>query len=613
MPDPLRVLIVEDNADDALLMVETLRAGGFAPEYLRVDTAEAMRRALADGRWELVLADFKMPHFSGPAALQVLKESGQDIPYIVVSATVTEQQAIDMMRDSAQDFILKQQLARLVPAVRRELREAQIRRERRLAAQALRDERLFLRMVIDTVPNFIGVKDIDSRFVLANRALAAVYGVTPAELIGKSDADFNPNSEEVAWFHRDDVEVITSCRPKHIEEEKVTDSTGQVRWLTTIKVPIIEEDGACHSLLLTTMDITERKQAEEALARERAFLSSAIELLPFPIVFNTPDGAVLRINQAAIRLFGEDGASIWRQVRLLAPDTRAPVPPEAWPMMRAARGEVVPPGEGTLVLPDGRELDVLAVAAPVYIHDEIVATVVAFMDITPIKEADRAKTRFLAILSHELRTPLTNILGWTTLARESPEMAPEALRVIARNADSQRRLLERLLEVTRLLYGRFTLERQPTQLWPLVETALHGLAAEAAERRVTFDVHPPAEPLPIDADRKRLQEAVEGVAELALRASPPGKPVVVAGRRENGAAVLTLRDFGPTPSPAVLEHAFDLFQVTPATAETGGGLGLELPLAKAIAEGHGGRISLTPATDGPGDLVVITLPLEPTP
>src|SRR4051812_17917005 len=133
MAQPLKVLIVEDSPDDVLLLVEALRAGGFDSEYQRVDNLEAMQDAIRQSDWEIVLADYAMPHFSGPGALHALTERGLDIPFIVLSGTITEQQAIDMMREGARDFILKQNLGRLVPAIQRELREAKLREERREA------------------------------------------------------------------------------------------------------------------------------------------------------------------------------------------------------------------------------------------------------------------------------------------------------------------------------------------------------------------------------------------------------------------------------------------------------------------------------------------------
>jgi diguanylate cyclase (GGDEF)-like protein len=140
MPRPLQVLIVEDSGDDVLLVVRTLARGGYAPRYLQVYTAEAMRRALETGLWDLIIADHSMPQFSSTAALEVLKATGLDIPFIIVSGSIGEDVAVAAMKAGAHDYLLKDNLARLVPAVDRELREAAVRHERRQAEQLLRHQ-----------------------------------------------------------------------------------------------------------------------------------------------------------------------------------------------------------------------------------------------------------------------------------------------------------------------------------------------------------------------------------------------------------------------------------------------------------------------------------------
>lgn len=132
----LRVLLVEDSADDADLILRNLRKGGYAPVARRVQSAEEMAAALAEQAWDLVLSDYSMPGFDGSAALAVLVRSGQDLPFIVVSGSIGEDTAVGMMKAGAHDFVLKQNLGRLVPAVERELRDADNRQKRRLTEQA---------------------------------------------------------------------------------------------------------------------------------------------------------------------------------------------------------------------------------------------------------------------------------------------------------------------------------------------------------------------------------------------------------------------------------------------------------------------------------------------
>ena len=155
MTAPLRVLIVEDFEDDALLVQRELRRGGLELAAQRVDSKEAMRAALDQEKWDIILCDYNMPHFSAPEALALWKEMGQDIPFIVISGTVGEDVAVATMKAGAHDYLMKDNLTRLVPAVKRELQEARERRRRRQAEQELRRSQVFLQTVIDAIPETI--------------------------------------------------------------------------------------------------------------------------------------------------------------------------------------------------------------------------------------------------------------------------------------------------------------------------------------------------------------------------------------------------------------------------------------------------------------------------
>ena len=138
---PLRVLLVEDCAADATLVLGELRRCGYMPESQRVDTEPVFRAALAQA-WDCILSDYELPSFSGSAALRVLQESGLDLPFIVVSGAIGEDTAVAAMKAGAHDYIMKDNLTRLGPAIERELREAKMRGERRRVAEALEADRM---------------------------------------------------------------------------------------------------------------------------------------------------------------------------------------------------------------------------------------------------------------------------------------------------------------------------------------------------------------------------------------------------------------------------------------------------------------------------------------
>ena len=189
--------------------------------------------------------------------------------------------------------------------------------ESKRAEKTLEKEREFLRQVIDIDPNFIFAKDREGRFTLVNQAVADAYGTTVEDLIGKTDADFNLNREEVEFFHRMDLEVIDTLKERFIPEEHLTDAQGNVRWLQTVKRPIIDKDGSANQILGASTDITERKQAESELQHNRQQLAHVTRISTMGELaaslaheLNQPLTAILSNAQAAQRFMAAKPADL---------------------------------------------------------------------------------------------------------------------------------------------------------------------------------------------------------------------------------------------------------------------------------------------------------------
>lgn len=147
MPKPLQVLLIEDSETDALLLTRYLRRNGYDLTLTQVDTAAALQQALNQHPWDVVISDFNLPQFSGMAALNLIHQNKLDIPFIIVSGAIGEETAVDAMLAGAHDYVMKDNLARLVPAIERELREAEVRRQRRLAEEEVRRQNLELSLL----------------------------------------------------------------------------------------------------------------------------------------------------------------------------------------------------------------------------------------------------------------------------------------------------------------------------------------------------------------------------------------------------------------------------------------------------------------------------------
>ena len=162
----LRVLLVEDSADDALLLKRQLKRSGYSVDLRRVESTEGMREALAEGGWDAVISDYFLPRFGAVKALEIVRQQGEDVPFIVVSGRVGEEAAVELMRAGAHDYIPKGSLSRLVPVLERELREARGRHERRRVEAALKESEGLYRSVVGQAGEGILLVDLETKRIL---------------------------------------------------------------------------------------------------------------------------------------------------------------------------------------------------------------------------------------------------------------------------------------------------------------------------------------------------------------------------------------------------------------------------------------------------------------
>jgi PAS domain S-box-containing protein len=260
MAAPLRVLLIEDSDDDAALVVRELRRGGYAPTVERVTTPAAMAGALGEP-WDVVLADYALPQFSAPAALQLLKASGLDLPFIIVSGTIGEETAVTAMKAGAHDYLMKDRLARLVPAIQRELREAEARRQRRLAEAALVREREYSRMLVDGANALVVGLDAEARITVFNPAAEAITGFRREDVLGKSWFETLVPRERYpeAWTA---FASFRSTGTAGDTESPVVTATGAER-IIAWRNSVLRVDGVLVGSIAFGIDVTERRQAEE--------------------------------------------------------------------------------------------------------------------------------------------------------------------------------------------------------------------------------------------------------------------------------------------------------------------------------------------------------------
>jgi diguanylate cyclase (GGDEF)-like protein/PAS domain S-box-containing protein len=275
---PLRVLVVEDSDDDCTLLLHELKRGGYAPSHRRVDTPGMLNEALDGQEWDIIFSDYTMPQFSGTQALSLVRGRGLDVPFIFVSGTIGEDTAVSAMHAGAQDYIMKDNYKRLLPAVERELREIALRREQMRAETERRtvDERF--RNILTIAADAIIAVDGDQRITLFNRGAERAFGYRAEEVTGQLLDILLPS--RFGKTHRQHVQDFAcgadGARSMNDRREIYGRRKNGEEFPAEASISKLTENGKT-SFTVILHDITERKRAEQELRLLQGITQSANE------------------------------------------------------------------------------------------------------------------------------------------------------------------------------------------------------------------------------------------------------------------------------------------------------------------------------------------------
>jgi len=303
MANMLHILLIEDSQDDTLLLLHELRRGGYEPIWMRVDTAAGVAAELERTEWDIITCDYVMPRFSALAALQIIHDHAVDTPVIIVSGEVGEEVAAATMRAGAHDYVSKHKLVRLVPAIQRELREAEERRARRRAEEALRESEARFSNAFEYAPIGMSIVGIDGRTLRVNRALAQMFGYSADEMVDLPVWRFT---------HPDDMLVTIEQMQRLLDgtqatwhlEKRFIHRDGHLVWGISSTSLVRGTDGRPLYVISQVLDVTERKRTEQALREREQRLRAIIEQASDLIFTLDPVGRISSVNHAACELTG---------------------------------------------------------------------------------------------------------------------------------------------------------------------------------------------------------------------------------------------------------------------------------------------------------------------
>ena len=282
----LQILHIEDNSDDAELINRTLRAGGLECDITRVQTAAELRNALQNHSFDLILADYNLPSFDGGAALEIVKEMSPRTPFILATGSLGEELAVETLKQGATDFVLKERLARLTPAVVRAIHESQEKQNRKRAEVALKESEEKYRSFVETTNDWIWSMDRQMRITYSSPAVEAILGYTPEELTGMNCFPLI-HSEDRPEMTR----VIETCVQKKTGWNSIVTrwkhKKGGYRYLESNSIPMVNENGVI-GFRGADRDITERKLAEDEIREAERKYRTLVEQVPAIVYIAEP-------------------------------------------------------------------------------------------------------------------------------------------------------------------------------------------------------------------------------------------------------------------------------------------------------------------------------------
>lgn len=619
MDNSVRILYLEDDPADAELVQATLDAAGMACQVTRVETCEEFRRALAEGGYDIVLADYTLPAYDGMSALQRARELSPVVPFIFVSGTMGENAAIEALTGGATDYVLKHRLSRLAPAVKRALREAENSRERQRAEQALRESEKRFRLLYENAPLAYQSLDADGRFLEVNAAWLRLLGYLREEVIGRSVLEcLTPPCQEL---FRERFPRFKAAGEMHDVEFDMVRKDGTVVIVSVDGLIAYDETREFRETHCILHDVTRRKQMEESLREHEREYQTVLQSAMDGFAVADARGRLLDVNEAYCRMIGYSRNEL---LQMSIPDLQA-VDAQA----DAARyvEEVCRQGfarfESRFRRKDGRLIDV-EVSASLVPH--VAERCYAFVrDVTERKRSEEQLQRLrselthvsrlstagemVAGIAHEVNKPLYSIANYAkaccnVLALDEPDLEDlrEWTREIAAAAARAGEITRRLLDFVR----RAEPQRISARIGEVIEEAISLLAAETRGLPVVVRRQFADAETVVNVDRIQIQQVLVNLLRNACEAleakDAAAKEVTIRTAVGGDSVEVSVADNGPgLPDPGASRLFEPFFTTKPE------GLGMGLAISKTIVEAHGGRIWAT-ARPGGGATFHFTLP-----
>jgi PAS domain S-box-containing protein len=490
---------------------------------------------------------------------------------------------------------------------------------RQKAERELAAERERLRITLASIGDAVISTDAEGRVTYLNGVAEALTGWTQAEAAGRPLTDVFHIIDELTRQPAENpaLQALKAGVVVGLANHTVLIARdGTERPIDDSAAPMMDESGSPVGVVLVFRDVTDRRRADEVQARLAAIVESSQDA----IISKTLDGVIRTWNSGAERLFGHKAEeAIGRPITLIIPTDRLSEEKEI--LGRLSRGERIEHYETIRMAKDGRRLHISLTVSPVRdAEGRIIGASKVARDVTErietmeaLRQADRRKDEFLALLAHELRNPLAplrNGLEVMRLAWDNAEIVAKSRDMMDRQLSHMVRLIDDLLDISRINRNKMELRSARVLLADVVSSALETArpTIEAAGHELMVSL--PPEPIHLNADLTRLSQVFANLLNNSAKYTERGGRIWMTATREGGKVLVTVRDTGIGIPAFALPNIFDMFsQVDRSIERSTGGLGIGLALVKGLVEMHGGTVEAASPGQGKGSTFTVRLPV----
>jgi PAS domain S-box-containing protein len=643
----VKILIVEDDPGVARLEQLELERAGYS--VLAAATASEALDLVSAGGIELILLDQQLPSGqSGLSLFRQIKDAGHDVPAILVTGLQDESLLVEALRAGVRDFVPKTPnfLNHLEPIVSRVIRQVSTERDlaesrvtaqehqnrrreleheiaqRKRVEQALRLAEENLRLMVESIKDFaIFTVDKEARVVSWNSGAQQLFGYTEEEVLGQSVVVIFPPEDRAVLVPAHEL-AAAAATGRATDERWHIRKDGSRFFASGVLAPIFDEESKLRGFTKICRDITERKEAEIAVREAAVRLKAIVDTAVDGIITIDENGIVESMNLAAERLFGFGRDEvIGANVKMLMPE---PYRDEHDGYLAAylTTGQKRIIGSGREVV--GRRKDGSTFPMELAVSETRLGTRRIFTgivrDITErkrledeLKGADERKNHFLAMLAHELRNPLAPISNAVQIMRIEGPNGPNhewSIDVIAAQIKQMTRIVDDLLDLSRINRGKVVLQREPVELAQVVELAVQASRPQLDDYRHELRVSLPAGPIVLELDRARFAQVLSNLLNNAAKYTPEGGRIDLTATLDGTDVLIMVADNGIGIARELVPKVFDLFvQADQSLSRSRGGLGIGLTVVRSLVELHEGSVSVRSEGLGMGSEFTIRVPL----